>query len=314
MAKKKETAIQSKPGKPLWKRLLSQWQLYVMLAPAMIAMLIFHYIPMYGITIAFKELNPGQTIFEGQWVGFANFERLFRSDLFTQVFTNTLVLSLVEHFLLWPLPIIFALLVHNAKSGKIRKLTQTASYLPHLLSLVVLISIIELFCNHESGLINIVLHKIGKDGINFMGDVHWFRPIYFISGVWKSLGSSAVIYIAALSAVDTQLIEAATIDGANKIQRMWHIDLPTIRPTVVILLIMNIGKILDVGYEKVLLMQNALNLPVSEIVGTYVYKMGVLGADYSFSTAVSLFNNVVGLILLIASNKIAKRVGDISLY
>lgn len=314
MAKTKKEVIQYKPKKPWYKRLLSQWQLYVMMAPAMIAMLVFHYIPMYGITIAFKELNPGQTMFEGQWVGLANFERLFNSDLFFTVFKNTLVISLVEHFLLWPLPIVFALLVHNAKSGKIRKLTQTASYLPHLLSIVVVVSIIELFCNRESGIINIILGKMGMESIFFQGDPAWFRPIYFISGIWKSLGSSAVIYIAALSAVDVQLVEAATIDGANKIQRMWHIDLPTIRPTVIILLIMNMGKILDVGYEKVLLMQNSLNLSVSETVSTYVYKMGILGADYSFSAAVSLFNNIIGLILIIASNKIAKRVGDISLY
>ncbi len=314
MTKTKNEVSICHPKKPWYKKLRSQWQLYVMLAPAILTMLIFHYVPMYGITIAFKELNPGQTMFEGQWVGFANFERLFNSDLFFTIFGNTLILSLVEHFLLWPLPIIFALLVHNAKSGKIRKLTQTASYLPHLLSTVVLISIIELFCNAESGILNIILEKFGSESINFLGDPEYFRPVYFTSGVWKSLGSSAVIYIAALSAVDTQLVEAATIDGANKLQRMWHIDLPTIRPTVIILLIMNMGKILDVGYEKVLLMQNQLNLPVSEIVGTYVYKTGILGADYSFSSAVSLFNNVIGLILIILSNKIAKKVGDISLY
>lgn len=314
MAKIEETAILGKPKKPWYKRLLSQWQLYVMLAPAMLAMIIFHYIPMYGITIAFKELNPGQTIFEGQWVGLAQFERLFSSDLFMTTFKNTMIISLVEHFALWPLPIVFALLVHNAKNGKIRKMTQTASYLPHLLSVVVVVSIIDLFCNRESGIINIVLEKMGQEAIFFQGDPAWFRPMYHISGIWKSLGSSAVIYIAALSAVDVQLVEAATIDGANKIQRMWHIDLPTIKPTVVILLIMNMGKIFAVGYEKVLLMQNALNLSVSETMSTYVYKMGILGADYSFSAAVSLFNNIVGLILIFASNRIAKKVGNISLF
>ena len=303
-----------KKKKSVLRRLCSQWQLYLMMAPAMLAMIIFHYIPMYGVTIAFKEVNPGQTFFEGAWVGFDNFKRLFNSDLFTIVFRNTLVISLVEHFLLWPLPIIFALLVHNARSNKIRKASQTLSYLPHLLSTVVVVSIIDLMCNHETGIINIILEKFGGEGVFFMGDPNWFRPIYFISGIWTGLGSSAVVYIAALSSVDPQLIEAATIDGANKLQRMWHIDLTTIRPTIIILLIMNMGKLLSVGYEKVLLMQNDLNLPVSEIVGSYVYKTGILGADYGFSTAVSFFNNIIGLILVIATNAIAKKFSDVSLF
>ena len=310
----KEILTTKPKKKSIWKRLRSQWQLYVMMAPAMLAMIIFHYVPMYGVIMAFKEVNPGQNFMQGNWVGLENFERLFGSDLFVTIFGNTMAISLVEHFLLWPLPIILALLIHNSSSGKIRKFTQTASYLPHLLSLVVVVSIIDLMCNHETGIINIVLEKLGAESIFFMGDPKWFRPIFFTSSIWVGLGSSAVVYIAALSAVDPQLIDAAKVDGANKLQRMWHIDIPTIRPTIVVLLIMNMGKILAVGYEKVLLMQNDLNLPVSEIVGTYVYKTGVLGADYGFSTAVSLFNNVVGLILVIVSNKIAKKFADISLY
>lgn len=311
---KQNEVLIPKKKKSLKKRLCSQWQLYLMMAPAMLAMIIFHYIPMYGVTIAFKQVNPGQTFFEGAWVGFDNFKRLFNSDLFSTVFGNTLIISLVEHFLLWPLPIIFALLVHNASSNKVRKFSQTLSYLPHLLSTVVVVSIIDLLCNRETGIINIIIERFGGEAIFFMGDTSWFRPIYFTSGIWTGLGASAVVYIAALSSVDPQLIEAATIDGANKLQRMWHIDLTTIRPTVIILLIMNMGKLLSVGYEKVLLMQNELNLPVSEIVGSYVYKTGILGADYGFSTAVSFFNNAVGLILVIASNAIAKKFSDVSLY
>lgn len=306
--------IAPKKKRSVWKKLLSQWQLYVMMAPALLAMIIFHYVPMYGVSIAFREVNPGQTFFEGAWVGLGNFVRLFSSDLFTTVFRNTLIISLVEHFVLWPLPIIFALLVHNARSNKIRKFSQTLSYLPHLLSTVVVVSIIELMCNRETGIINIIIEKLGGDAVFFMGNPSWFRPIYFLSGIWTGMGSSAVVYIAALSSVDPQLIEAATIDGANKLQRMWHIDLATIRPTIIILLIMNMGKLLSVGYEKVLLMQNDLNLPVSEIVGSYVYKTGVLGADYGFSTAVSFFNNIIGLILVIASNAIAKKYSEVSLF
>lgn len=311
MTKAKSASLQRRPW---WKRLFGQWQLYVMLAPAMAAMLIFHYIPMYGVTIAFKDLGIGESLFGGTWVGFAHFERLFRSDLFWTIFKNTLVISLVSHFILWPLPILFALMVHNATSSKIRKFSQTASYLPHLLSTVVIVTIIELFCNHETGVINMLLRNLGMDTINFMGDAQYFYPMYFISGIWTGLGSGAVIYIAALTAVDTQLIEAATIDGANKLQRIWHIDIPTIRPTMLLLLIMDVGKVLNVGYEKVLLMQNDLNLGVTEIIGTYVYKTGLLGADYSFSTAVSLFNNVIGLILVLACNRISKKLADTSLF
>lgn len=311
----KEQKLTFKPKKKsVWKKLRSQWKLFAMMAPAMFALIVFHYIPMYGVVIAFKEVNPGQNFLQGAWVGFENFQRLFESDLFAMIFKNTLAISLVEHFLLWPLPIILALLIHNSSSRKLRKFTQTASYLPHLLSMVVVVSIIDLMCNHETGIINIILGKLGKDSIFFMGETKWFRPIFFTSSIWVGLGSSAVVYIAALSSVDPQLIDAAKVDGASKLQRMWHIDLPTIRPTIVILLIMNMGKVLAVGYEKVLLLQNDLNLPVSEIVGTYVYKTGVLGADYGFSTAVSLFNNVVGLILVIVSNQIAKKYSDVALF
>ncbi|MCQ2477796.1 MAG: ABC transporter permease subunit [Clostridia bacterium] len=306
-------SIQNKK-KPFIKRLLSQWQLYALLTPAMFAMLLFHYVPMYGVIIAFKEILPGESLFGGTWVGFENFKRLFKSDLFSTIFKNTIIISFVQHFLLWPLPIIFALLIHNSSRRSVRKFSQTATYLPHLLSTVVVVTIIELFCNRETGLINIVLQRMGFDTVFFQGDPKWFYPMYFLSGIWTGLGSSAVIYIAALSSVDTQLIEAALMDGANKLQRMWYIDIPTIMPTVVLLLIMDMGKVISVGYEKVLLMQNDLNLSATEIIGTYVYKNGLINADYSFSTAVSLFTNIIGLALVLISNRIAKRFSDISLF
>ena len=167
---KKQKVVVPGKKKSVWTRLGSQWQLYLMMAPAILAMLIFHYVPMYGVTIAFKEVNPGQTFFEGAWVGLANFKRLFSSDLFTTVFKNTLIISLVEHFLLWPLPIIFALLVHNASSNKVRKFSQTFSYLPHLLSTVVVVSIIDLLCNRETGIINIIIEKLGGESVFFLGN------------------------------------------------------------------------------------------------------------------------------------------------
>lgn len=293
---------------------VAQWRLYMLLLPGLLILLIFHYIPMYGVTIAFKDVFVGQSIFEGTWVGFKHFERLFSSDLFSTIFKNTLVITLTKTLFLWPLPIIFALMIHNCTAAPVRKVTQSISYLPHLMSMVVVVSIIELFCSRETGIINVILGKFGISPIYFLGETQYFLPMYFVSDIWTSLGANAVIYIAALSAVDQQVVEAATIDGASKLQRMWHIDIPTILPTIVLLFIMSMGQILNLGYEKVLLMQNDLNLGVSEIIGTYVYKTGLQSAQYSFSTAVSLFNNVVGLILIFITNKIAKKAADISLF
>lgn len=290
------------------------WQLYVLLLPAILGMLVFKYIPMYGLTLAFKDVRIGQGIFDGNWVGFYNFERLFSSDLIGIIFKNTFVIAIIQNFLLLPLPIILALLLHNAGNRKLAKLTQTATYLPHLLSMVVLVSVIEVFCSRETGLINIILSRFGLEEVYFMGESKYFLPVYIISHVWATLGSGAVVYIAALSAVDPQLIEAAKMDGAGKLRRIWHIDLPTIRPTIIMLLIMNMGKVFTVGYEQILLMQNELNLDVTEIIGTYVYKTGIVSAQYGFSTAVSLFNNVLGLILVLITNYLAKKFSDSSLF
>lgn len=309
-----DTLIVKNDKKSVLKKVLSQWQLYVLLIPGLLCLLLFHYVPMYGVSIAFKSLKIGDSLFGGEWVGLMHFERLFSSPKFFTLLKNTLVLSLTQLIVTWPIPIVFALLVHNCTSNKIRKVSQTFSYMPHLLATVVVVTIIELFVNRETGLINIVLEKLGNGTIDFLGEEKWFLPVYIISGVWQTMGSSAVIYIAALSAVDVELIEAATIDGANKLQRMWHIDIPTILPTIVTLTIINFGKVLNVGYEKVLLLQNDLNINVSEIISTYVYKRGLISTDYSYSAAISLFNNVVGLILVIVSNRMAKKATDISLF
>lgn len=293
---------------------LSQWQLYALLFPGIFLMFVFHYLPMYGATIAFKDLSIGDGMFDGTWVGFKHFERFFNSPMFGTVMINTLKLTITQMIVTTPIPIIFALMVHNSSNKYVRKLTQTFSYMPHLLSTVVIITIIELFCRQEGGLINILLEKMGVSPVDFLGREDMFLPVYIISGLWSSMGSSAVIYIAALSSVDVQLTEAATIDGANKLQRMWHVDIPTIMPTFVMMTIMSFGSILNVGYEKVLLMQNDLNIGVSEIITTYVYKQGLVSSQFGYSAAVSLFNNVVGLLLVLTVNKIAKKTADMSLF
>ncbi len=310
----KATTVKPIKVKKKQKGILKQWRLYVLLLPGFLVLIIFHYIPMYGVTMAFKDVYIGQSIFEGTWVGLKHFERLFSSDLFGTIFKNTLVITLTKTLLLWPLPIIFALMVHNCVHKRVRKVTQSISYLPHLMSTVVVVSVIELFCSSETGLINVIFNQLGLEQVYFFGEPKWFLPMYFVSDIWTTLGADAVIYIAALSAVDQECIEAAQIDGASKLQRMWYIDIPTIMPTIILLFIMSIGQVMNLGYEKVLLMQNDLNLGVSEIIGTYVYKNGLQSAQYSFSTAVSLFNNIVGLILVLITNKIAKKAADISLF
>ena len=303
MKKRKGTGIQR------------QLYLWMLMLPAVIIIFIFNYIPMYGIVMAFKDVRVGQSMFEGAWVGLKHFQRLFSSPMFWNIIKNTLKITMVQNIVLLPLPIIFALMIHNTTSGKIRKFSQTVSYLPHMISLVVVVYIIDVFCNLETGLINNVLVNVfNKDAINILGDSEYYYPVYYISHIWASLGSSAVIYIAALAGVDGQLVEAAMIDGASKLQRMWHIDLPTIKPTIVILLVMNIGNALKVGYEKSLLLQNDLNLEVSETIATYVYKTGLVSAQYSFSSAVNLFQNLVGLLLVLICNYFAKKLTETSLF
>lgn len=303
-----------KPRSSKFRLALSQWQLYALLLPGVLIMFVFHYLPMYGTTIAFKDLAIGDDMFSGTWVGFKHFERFFTGPYFGMLMKNTLTLTLTEMIITTPIPIIFALMVHNSSNRHVRKITQTFSYMPHLLATVIVVTIIELFCRQESGLINILLDRFGYSRVDFLGEENMFIPVYIISNVWQSMGSNAVIYIAALSAVDVQLTEAATIDGANKLQRMWHVDIPTIMPTFVMLTIMAFGRILNVGYEKVLLLQNDLNIGVSEIISTYVYKQGLLSSQFGYSAAVSLFNNVVGLLLVLIVNKIAKKTADMSLF
>lgn len=299
------------------KKTWNQKQLYLLMLmlPAVIVIFIFNYIPMYGIVMAFKDVRVGQSMFEGVWVGLKHFQRLFNSPMFWNIIKNTLRITLVQNIVLLPLPIIFALMIHNTTSGKIRKFSQTVSYLPHMISMVVIVYIVDVFCNLETGLINNVLVNVfNKDAINILGDSEYYYPVYYISHIWATLGSSAVIYIAALAGVDEQLVEAAMIDGASKLQRMWHIDLPSIKPTIVILLVMNVGNALKVGYEKTLLLQNDLNLEVSETIATYVYKTGLVSAQYSFSSAVNLFQNLVGLLLVLLCNYFAKKFSEASLF
>lgn len=309
------TTIVCKPKRnTLLRRILRNWQLYVLLLPALIYFPLFRYMPMYGLQIAFKNYNARLGMFASQWVGLKHFTRLFNSYAFSQILTNTLILSFETLIAGFIAPVILALSLNSLRSEKLKRTVQTIAYAPHFISIVVLVSMINIFFNYNNGLINHLIRGLGGSPVLFLGKQSYFRPIYVLSGVWQSTGWNAIIYIAALSGVSPELHEAATIDGASRFQRILHVDIPHILPTMVILLILNTGKIMSVGSEKVLLLQNDLNLGVSEIISTYVYKKGIINSQYQFSTAVDLFNSVVNLILLTTVNGIARKVNDTSLF
>ncbi|WP_397376530.1 ABC transporter permease [Paenibacillus sp. MER 180] len=296
------------------KGLVKNWQLYLLLLPVVLYYIIFHYLPMYGIQIAFKDFMANKGIWDSPWVGFKHFERFFNSFYFERLLTNTVLISLYSLALSFPIPILLALMLNEVKAERFKKVVQTITYAPHFLSVVVVVGMLFIFLNPSTGIINHLIVAMGGESITFMTSPGWFKTLYVLSDVWQTMGWSSIIYLAALSGVDHQLHEAATIDGATRIQRIWHINLPTIAPTIIILLILNLGSVMSVGFEKVFLMQNSLNMSSSDIISTYVYRTGILDAQYSFSAAVGLFNSVVNFALLIVVNYIARRVNETSLW
>lgn len=293
---------------------LKRWQLYVLLMPALLYILIFHYLPMYGILIAFKQFNPTQGILGSPWVGMKHFNVFFDSYVFENILVNTIKLSVYSLLFGFPIPIIFALLLNQIRMQLVKRFIQTVTYAPYFISTVVLVSMLNVFLAPNTGFINNLITMFGGEAINFMAREEWFRTVYIVSGIWQTMGFSAIIYLAALSGVNPELHEAATVDGASKLKRVWHIDLPSIMPTITILFILGIGNIMSVGWEKAFLMQQGMNLPASEIISTYVYKIGLLNAQYSLATAVGLFNSVINFTLLIVANYLSKKISGNSLW
>lgn len=287
--------------------------LYVFVLPVVAYYIIFSYIPMGGIVIAFKRYNGVQSIWESRWVGLKWFEDFLTSPSAKRVIKNTLVLSFYS-LATFPLPIIMALIFNEVQSAKYKKISQTIMYAPHFISLVVLISMLKLFFSPQYGFINTLIEALGGEPYSFLTEDAAFPHMYVWSGVWQSLGWGAIVYIAALSSVDPGLHEAAKLDGASRIQRIIHINIPTIMPTIIIMLIMRVGSIMSVGSDKALLMRNDLNLEVSEVIGTFVYYRGLVNHDYSYAAAVGLFTNVINVLLLLTANKVAEKVSDTSLF
>jgi putative aldouronate transport system permease protein len=298
----------------MWRGLVRNYQLYVFLVPTLLYFAIFHYGPMYGIQIAFKNFLASKGITGSPWVGFTHFERFFNSADFWTIIKNTISLSFYELIVGFPIPIILAIMLNQVANSRFKKWVQTITYAPHFISVTVIVGMLFILLSPRTGVMNTLLAWFGMDPIFFMGSEGWFKTIYVLSGVWQNAGWSTIIYLAALTAVNPDLHEAAVMDGANKLQRIVHIDIPSIMPTIMILLILQVGNLMTVGFEKVYLMQNALNIGSSQVIQTYVYEMGLLDAQYSYSAAIGLFNSVINFILLISINAFAKRMKQSSLW
>ncbi|MCS7459157.1 ABC transporter permease subunit [Paenibacillus doosanensis] len=296
------------------RAIVRHWQLYLLITPVLLYFFVFHYWPMYGVQIAFKDFIATKGIWGSPWAGLKHFKRFFESYFFWRLLKNTLGISLYELAVGFPVPIVLALMINEVRHKGYKKFVQTVTYAPHFLSTVVLVGIVIMFLSPTSGIANTIIKALGGEPIGFMTKPEWFKTVYVLSGVWQQMGWSSIIYLAALAGIDPGLHEAAKVDGATRLQRIWHINLPGIMPTVVILLILNIGSLMGVGFEKVFLMQNSLNTESSDVISTYVYRSGLLGAQYSFAAAVGLFNSVVNLILLLTVNRIAKAVGQANLW
>lgn len=297
-----------------WRHMLRDKYLLLMALPATLYFLVFSYYPMYGVVIAFKNFTPGQTIMGSPWVGLENFREFFNGYYFSRLLSNTLLISVYS--LLWgfPLPIIFALMLNEFREGFFKRGIQTVSYLPHFVSLVVTCGMIIDFLSPSSGLVNTLIRALGGRPINFLSMPKYFRTIYVASGVWQEFGWNSIIYLAALSGVDQQLYEAARIDGAGRWKQLLHVTLPAIQPTIVLLLIMSVGNIMSVGFEKIILLYNSSTYETADVISTYVYRIGLQSMRYSYSAAVGLFNSFVNIVVLVSANTLSRRITGSSIW
>ena len=298
------------------RRIPRNWDLYLLLIPFLVYFFMFHYRPMYGVILAFKNFKPVMGITGSPWIDplFKNFTRFFDSPYFGRLLSNTLSISLLQLLFGFPLPILLAIMLNEMGNLRYKKVLQNITYAPYFLSTVVVVGLLRAFTSPSFGLVNVLIRNAGGTAINFMALPEWFLPLYIGSYVWQSAGWNSIIYIAALAGVDPQLIESAQIDGANRLQRIWHINLPSIQPTIVILLILNVGQIMNVGFEKAYLMQNDMNMAVSDIISVYSYKLGIQGMQYSFATAIGLFNSAINCVLLVIVNTLSRRLSETSLW
>lgn len=306
--------MQYRSGSLVKKKLKRSWQLYLIILIPLIWVIIFSYVPMYGVLLAFKKYQITEGILGSPWVGLKNFRQFFLSPSCFKVIYNTLAISIYTILASFPLPIILAIALNEVRARFFKKTVQMVTYIPYFISTVVMVGLVMQILDPRIGIVNKFITTLGGNAIDFFSKPKMFTSIYVWSGVWQTTGFSAIIYLAALSGVSKELEEAAIVDGASKLSRIWNVDIPCIMPTIVILLILNIGQIMGIGFEKIYLMQNSINLPVSEVISTYVYKVGLVNSDYSFSTAIGLFNSIINAIMLVLANTVAKKFTDSSLW
>lgn len=299
--------------KSVFRRIRSGWEFYLFVLPLVVYLVLFRYIPMAGIVVAFEDFSITKGVFGSEWVGFKWFERFFNSFYFETVLVNTLTITSLSLLLTFPIPILLALLLDEAPR-KLKKVVQTVTFAPHFISTVVLCGMVLIFLSPSSGVVNHLIAALGGERINFMQESNLFKWVYVLSDIWQEMGWNSIIFVAALSNVDGQQLEAACIDGASRLQRVLYVKVPTILPTIVTLLILKCGSIMSLGQDKILLLQNDTNIEASEVIATYVYKTGLISQNYSMSTAVGLFNSVVNIIMLLIVNKISKKLSETSLW
>ena len=303
-----------KKGNFSWRKIKEDRYLYLMFLPILAYYIIFHYIPMTGIVIAFKNFRPGHGLYYGAWVGLKWFRQFFSSFYAFRIIRNTFLMSFFSILFGFPIPILFALVITEIKSNPVRRVVQTVSYLPHFISTVVVVGIIQIFFTQNNGIVNNLITALGGEKVAFLSDPAWFRPLYVGSGIWQTFGYSSIIYISAIVGIDPSLYEAARIDGINKFKSAWYITLPMISETIVILFILRLGSLMSVGFEKVYLMYSPATYETADVISTYVYRKGIEDSNYSFSTAVGLFNSVVNFVFVFAANMASRRVANASLW
>ncbi|WP_276357946.1 ABC transporter permease [Cohnella caldifontis] len=298
----------------LKQRLKRNKWLYVMILPGIVYFLIFKYAPMYGLIISFQDFKPYTGIAHSDWVGLEHFKRLFTEPDFWRILSNTLILFAMNLAFFFPVPIILAMMLNEVRLSAFKRTIQTIVYIPHFMSWVIIVSIGYVMLTMDGGIINELLVYFGHEPINFLLNSHWFRPMYIYQVIWREAGWGTIIYLAAIASIDPQLYEAARMDGAGRFRQIWHITLPALRSVIIVLLILKIGDVLELGFEHVYLLLNSMNRDVAEIIDTYVYTAALKQGQFSYSAAIGFFKSVIGLVLVIAANKLAKKMGEEGVY
>lgn len=298
----------------LGRQFARHYQLVLLLIPAIIYLVIFNYWPMYGVQISFRDYRPDYGFFGSEWLGLKHFERFLTYPDFARLISNTVTITVYRLIVHFPIPIILAIMLNEVQNRAFKKTVQTLTYMPHFISTVVVCGMITLFLNKETGVINVIIKAFGGEAYAFMTTPSAYPHIHVWSGIWQNAGYATIIYIATLSQVDASVVEAAIVDGASHVKRIWHVDIPHLMPTVIIQLLMSLGTMLTVGYEKVLLLQNDLNMETADVISTYVYRVGLLGGQFSYTSAIGLINTFINLALLLVFNAISRKYSETSMF